>query len=246
LYRLLSYGFAQNNVILVSAPAGSGKTILLKSWLDAAGLSMRAAWVTVDRGDSSAQNFWRCVIEALKGTLGAELLRLTPTPDFDGNALISRLLSEVSSLEEPLVLVIDDLQEPKSSGAGAAGSPGRRRRPFSTSFSRPAMIPGSGSIVCASPRTNWIRSSDLRFNLGDGRLTASGIYLSVSTRVLQERTEGWAAGLRAGGALSPHRRRFVAEFSGGERMVADYLLAGGSGASAGSRGACSFERQSER
>jgi LuxR family maltose regulon positive regulatory protein len=30
---------------MVSAPPGSGKTVLLRSWIDAAGLAERAAWV---------------------------------------------------------------------------------------------------------------------------------------------------------------------------------------------------------
>ena len=85
LYGLLSDCAARAGVALVSAPAGSGKTVLLRSWLNAAGLSARAAWVSVERGETSPQNFWRCVIEALQGILGAEPLRVTPTPDFDGN-----------------------------------------------------------------------------------------------------------------------------------------------------------------
>ena len=60
-------------------------------------------------------------------------------------------------------------------------------------------------------------------------LDASGIKLSdESIRVLHERTEGWAAGLRLAAlslARHPEPEKFVAEFSGSEHMVADYLLA---------------------
>jgi LuxR family maltose regulon positive regulatory protein len=34
-------------VTVVSAPPGSGKTVLLRSWIGAAGLAGRAAWVPV-------------------------------------------------------------------------------------------------------------------------------------------------------------------------------------------------------
>ena len=76
-----------------------------------------------------------------------------------------------------------------------------------------------------------VRASDLRFTLDETRelLAASGIALSdEAIAMLHARTEGWAAGLRLA-ALSlvghPDPERFVAEFSGSERTVADYLLA---------------------
>jgi LuxR family maltose regulon positive regulatory protein len=233
LHHLLSECVAETGVILVSAPAGSGKTVLLKSWLNATGLNGRAAWVSVERGESSPQNLWRCVIEALKRTIGAESLRVTPTPALDGNELISRLLSELNSLEEPVVLTIDDLHELKSSEALGQIEVLIARRPpilrIVLSTRRDPRI-GLHRLRLAGELTE-IRASDLRFNIDETRelLATSGIELSdESIRVLQERTEGWAAGLRLA-ALSlvrhPEPEKFVAEFCGSERMVADYLLA---------------------
>ena len=76
-----------------------------------------------------------------------------------------------------------------------------------------------------------IRAADLRFSERETRdlLDASGITLSAAgTALLHQRTEGWAAGLRLA-AISlvdhPDPERFVAEFSGSERTVAEYLLA---------------------
>ena len=76
-----------------------------------------------------------------------------------------------------------------------------------------------------------IRAADLRFTERETGelLAASGIALSAAgTALLQQRTEGWAAGLRLA-ALSlaghPDPERFVAEFSGSDRTVAEYLLA---------------------
>ncbi len=76
-----------------------------------------------------------------------------------------------------------------------------------------------------------IRASDLRFTLEQARelLANSGIGLSVQSLVsLHARTEGWAAGLRLAAlslARHPDPERFVAEFAGSERTVAEYLLA---------------------
>ena len=76
-----------------------------------------------------------------------------------------------------------------------------------------------------------IRAADLRFTERETRelLEASGIALSAAgAALLHQRTEGWAAGLRLA-ALSlaghPDPERFVAEFSGSDRTVAEYLLA---------------------
>jgi LuxR family transcriptional regulator, maltose regulon positive regulatory protein len=76
-----------------------------------------------------------------------------------------------------------------------------------------------------------IRGEDLRFTWRETRelLDVSGIALSeAGAALLHQRTEGWAAGLRlAVIALAGHPdpERFVAEFSGSERTVAEYLVA---------------------
>src|SRR4029079_12251141 len=76
-----------------------------------------------------------------------------------------------------------------------------------------------------------IRAPDLRFSREETEelLEAAGITFSnESVARLNERTEGWAAGLRLAAislAAHPDPERFVAEFSGSERTVAGYLLA---------------------
>jgi LuxR family maltose regulon positive regulatory protein len=76
-----------------------------------------------------------------------------------------------------------------------------------------------------------IRAADLRFTERETRelLDASGITLSeAGAALLHQRTEGWAAGVRLAAislAGHPDPERFVAEFSGSDRTVAEYLLA---------------------
>src|SRR5947209_10247420 len=65
LFALLSAA-ATGGVTLVSAPAGSGKTVLLRSWIDHAGLTPRVAWVSIDRGERDAQRFWLAVVDKLR------------------------------------------------------------------------------------------------------------------------------------------------------------------------------------
>jgi LuxR family transcriptional regulator, maltose regulon positive regulatory protein len=56
---------APGSVTLLCAPAGSGKTALLRSW--AAELEEAVAWVTVERGERDPQRFWLHLIDALAG-----------------------------------------------------------------------------------------------------------------------------------------------------------------------------------
>src|SRR5258705_13165862 len=65
LFDLLSEGA---RVTLLSAPAGSGKTVLVCSWIASAGLADRVAWVAVGRNERDAQRFWLSVLDALRAT----------------------------------------------------------------------------------------------------------------------------------------------------------------------------------
>ena len=89
----------------MSAPAGSGKTVLLRSWIAEAGLAQRAAWVPVDGEERDPQRFWISVADALRGTAaGSALVRpLTAAPDLDGWAVVERLLKDLAPLAGPAV-----------------------------------------------------------------------------------------------------------------------------------------------
>ena len=107
LFERLSTG-SPAGVTLVSAPAGSGKTVLLRSWVDEVGLADHVAWVTVDRGERDPQRFWLAVVETLRTAVGADAFveKLTPAPEFDGAAVVERLISELGSLEDAVLLVL--------------------------------------------------------------------------------------------------------------------------------------------
>jgi hypothetical protein len=97
----------------VSAPAGSGKTFLLRSWAGAAGLADSVAWVAVQGRERDPQRFWISVAGALRDTIaGAKLVReLSAAPDLDGWAVVERLLEDLDALEDRIWLVIDDVHE---------------------------------------------------------------------------------------------------------------------------------------
>ena len=98
-------------VIVVSAPPGSGKTVLLRSWTGQAALTGRVAWVAVGRDERDPQRFWLSVLGALRRTApGSALVRpLTAAPDLDGWVIAERLMKDLAPLEERIWLVIDDV-----------------------------------------------------------------------------------------------------------------------------------------
>src|SRR5689334_15949943 len=111
--RLFQRLGASARVTVVSAPPGSGKTVLLRSWISQAGAAGSAAWVTVRRGERDPQQFWLSVLGALRQTApGLALVQpLTAAPDLDGWAIAERLLKDLAPLEDRIHLVIDDLHE---------------------------------------------------------------------------------------------------------------------------------------
>jgi len=232
LFELLG---GAGRVTEVSAPAGSGKTLLLRSWIGEAGLAERAAWVPVQGEERDPQRFWLFVLGALRDTAaGSKLVRpLTAAPDLDGWAVVERLLEDLGGLEDRIWLVIDDVHELRPDEALRQLELLVMRAPAGLRFvlaTRHDLRLGLHRLRLEGELTE-IRAADLRFTLDEAQALyeVAGVSLSDSALgLLYERTEGWAAGLRLA-ALSlaghPDPERFAAEFSGSERMVAEYLLA---------------------
>jgi LuxR family maltose regulon positive regulatory protein len=226
---------AARRVVQVSAPAGSGKTFLLRSWIAAEGLGERTAWVSVGRQERDPQVFWLSVLDSLRKTgAGSERVReLTAAPDLDGANFVGRLLEDLSSLREPLWLVIDDLHELQADQADRHLELLLETAPPELRFvllTRRDLRLGLHRLRVEGELTE-IRGEDLRFTLEDSRalLEAAGVRLSDGAlESLVATTEGWAAGLRLVAlslARHPDPERYAVSFSGRERAVADYLLA---------------------
>jgi LuxR family maltose regulon positive regulatory protein len=222
-------------VTVVSAPPGSGKTVLLRSWISAAGLAEYAAWVPVGRGEGDPQRLWLAMLDALRQTgPGSGLVRpLTAAPDLDGWAIIERLLTDLAPLQDQLWLVMDDLHELDSDQARRQLELLVMRAPAKLRFvmaTRHDVRLGLHRLRLEGELTE-IRADDLRFTVAEAQalFQAAGVELPGPTlALLMDRTEGWAAGLRLA-ALSlaghPDPERFAEEFSGSERTVAEYLVA---------------------
>jgi LuxR family maltose regulon positive regulatory protein len=208
----------------VSGPAGSGKSVLLRSWIEDAALTEHVAQVSVQDGDRDPLRFWIAVADALRGTAaGSALIRpLTAAPDLDGWSVVERLLADLGPLRDRIWLVIDDLHALDSAEALRQLELLLMRAPTALRFvlaSRRSLRLGLHRLRLDGQLTE-IRAASLRFSRDEARalLEAAGVRLSESAlAVLHERTEGWAAGLRLA-ALSltghPDPERFAAEFCG--------------------------------
>jgi LuxR family transcriptional regulator, maltose regulon positive regulatory protein len=237
LFALLDRG-ALGPVTLLSAPAGSGKTMLVSSWLRSAELPGTAAWVGVERDESDATRFWGTVMDALRrsGAIAPDdpLATLVPAPLGGQEEFLQRLLEGLGRLSRPVLLVIDDLHELRSEDGLRSLEHLLARAPAQLRtivMSRRDPKLGLHRLRLAGGLLE-IRGADLDFSAAEAveLLAAAGVTLEARDAArLRERTEGWAAGLRlAAMSLSRHDQpdRFVAEFSGSERTVADYLLGG--------------------
>jgi len=208
-------------VVQVSAPAGSGKTVLLRSWISEAGLADRVAWVSVEPGEHDPQRFWVSLADGLRGTIaGSKLVRpLTAAPDLNGWAVVKRLLEDLGSLEDRLWLVIDDLHELRSADALAQLESLVMRAPPELRLvlsARQELRLGLHRLRLEGELTE-IQPRDLRFTLDEARalFDAAGAELTDSALAqLHARTEGWAAGLRLA-VLSLSARQLLARFPAG-------------------------------
>ena len=226
---------AARKVTVISAPAGSGKTSLLRAWAGRPGQPRRLAVLQVQRDQQDAQQFWLALLDTVRqasfttGRAGPA----TATPDFNAPAMVDRVLSELTEARGGITLVIDDLHELTSPEAPAQLTRLLTRLPptaHAILTTRHDLRLGLHQLRLAGELAE-IRAAELRFSEGETRelLAASGIALSeAGAALLYQRTEGWAAGLRLAAislAGHPDPERFVAEFSGSERTVAEYLLA---------------------
>ncbi len=226
---------ATQKVTVISAPAGSGKTSLLRAWAGRPGQPRRLAVLQVQRDQHDAQQFWLALLDAVRQATGTDsgAEPSAATPDFNAPAMVDRVLLELTDARSSVTLVIDDLHELTSPEALAQLTRLLTNLPpqvHAILTTRHDVRLGLHQLRLAGELAE-IRAADLRFSERETRelLDTSGIMLSeAGVALLYQRTEGWAAGLRLA-ALSlaghPDPERFVTEFSGSERTVAEYLLA---------------------
>ena len=226
-------------VILVCAPAGYGKTVVLADWARRG--EHPAGWLSLDAGDNDPARFWRHAVAALDrvrpgvGDRVAPLLG-PPTPSsFQGvvTALINELAGQPDADEALLVLddyhVIGSQLVHDSLGFLVQHRPDAICVVLASRNDPPLGL----ARLRALGQLAEVRAAELRFTPGEAaallQQVAAGSGLALpdqAVAALAERTEGWAAGLQLAG-LSLRGQDdvagFVAAFTGSHRYVLDYL-----------------------
>ena len=235
LDRLLDDASAK--LVLVVAPAGWGKTSLLRDWC-ASGEASATAWLSADGADNDPARFWAGVIAALRTVcpgVGAAALEMLKAPG--GNAadgVLPSLINDLAGAAGRLTLVIDDFHlitsEEIKQGFGFLVD----HLPVTLGLMVAARCDPDLPLARMRARGELaeFRADDLRFSetetadLLNGTL---GLALPPDdVHALRERTEGWAAGLYLA-ALSLRGREDVArgipEITGETRQMVDYFAA---------------------
>jgi LuxR family maltose regulon positive regulatory protein len=234
--RLSSFldDIADGEVVLVSAPAGYGKTLLLADWVTR---HPRVAWLTLDRDDNADRRFWAGVLAAL--TTVADIppsnpvhtLELPDAPSSNPDFLAT-LIDGLAAAPGPLLMVLDDVHElthrhPLTGLANLIENRPPGLRMVLASRSDPPLRLGRLRLA---GELRELRAPELAFTPDEAAnvLARAEVRLSTQQRsVLHGETAGWPAALRLASltlreAADPDA--FLSDLTGNGQAISDYLV----------------------
>ncbi|MGO8947442.1 MAG: LuxR C-terminal-related transcriptional regulator [Ktedonobacterales bacterium] len=192
----------QGPLILVSAPAGSGKTTLLAEW--AAMTTRPVAWLSCEEGENDPARLLSSLSAALAcldERLGAAVETDRPWQPSEHERVLTRLLNDLERLlPDEAVLILDDVHQLTTEVSQAlllfllSHLPSRLHVMIGTRAGLPGL-----SRWRARNQVFELRSEALGFVPAEVEafVHAMGLPLdSGAIRLLEERTEGWIAGIQ--------------------------------------------------
>ena len=234
LFEKLNSGLSRK-LILVSAPAGYGKTTLISDWISQKKIPV--AWLSLDNGDNDPAVFLSYVISGIQSIhkeFGQSAQRLLTSPNSPSvESIASLLINEVLNIDQNILLVLDDFQLITSSEVLKLVAyflehiPGNIHIAILTR-SDPAL---SVSKLRSQHQLVELRSSALCFSANDISILFNKrmkLGLSVDDVYnIETKTEGWIAGLQLT-ALSMSGREdisgYINDLKGDNRYIMDYLM----------------------
>jgi len=225
---------AKRKLTLISAPAGFGKTTLTVDWLRQTNLP--AAWLSLEEADNTLPRFLAYVGAAFQQVdeeIGAQLRNAIQSPQLPAvEPLLIGLLNEIAARTDPLLLVLDDLHVITDTSILQGVEFLLRQQPAQLHIviltREDPDLPFAR--LRARNQLTELRALDLRFRREEADIflrEVMGLALSEQdVAVLEDRTEGWAAGLQLAGLSmqkQSERRSFIEDFSGSHRYILDYL-----------------------
>jgi LuxR family maltose regulon positive regulatory protein len=227
---------ADARLVLVSAPAGFGKTTLVTEWLARAVGDAAVAWLSLDEHDDDPTRFWSYVLASLQlavPELGAGARTLLGAGNTPIDVVLATLVNELHGIDRDVVLVLDDFHVVQRADIheGVAQLldhlPARVRLVIASRVDPPLPL----ARLRVRGELGEIRAADLRFTADeavDYLNGAMGLELTeADVTTLDARTEGWIAALQLA-ALSMQGRddvaSFIEGFAGDDRFIVDYLV----------------------
>ena len=227
-------------LVLVSAPAGFGKTTLLSQWLSPTrpgGQAPRVAWLSLDEGDNDLRRLLAHLVGALENSgleVGAQTTaRLESAHELSTEAILTDLVNDVDLMAEETVVALDDYHVIDNVAVHEATSFLLEHLPRHVGLAIATRADPPLPLARLRSRADLVevRAADLRFTPAESEAFLNelmGLDLSPDDILaLDARTEGWPAGLQLE-ALSMRGRDdtsgFIDAFAGSHRFVLDYLV----------------------
>jgi LuxR family transcriptional regulator, maltose regulon positive regulatory protein len=222
-------------LILISAPAGCGKTTLVSEWI--ASSEHSAAWLSLDEGDNDLARFLTYFIAALQtiaNHVGQGLLSVLQSPQLPPiDSLLTILLNDIATIQDNFLFVLDDYHVIEAGQVNDAITfllthlPSQMHLVMVTREDPHLPL----ARLRARGQLTELRIADLRFTPSETSEFLNeimGLHLSGDNiAALEEHTEGWIAGLHlAAISMQGHSdvNGFVRSFAGSHHFVMDFLV----------------------
>jgi len=237
-------------LILLSAPAGYGKTTLITEWINSQETAV--CWLSLDEDDSDLHQFFNYLAAAKRPLTNnqSSLTQLLQSPQLpSAKKLMTAFVNDVTAVSITFTLILDDYHTIESAEIdGAMAFLLDHMPPQMTLVITSRTDPGFPiSRLRVRSQLTEIRASDLRFSeVEAAQFLQKSMGLTLSPKqiaALETRTEGWVAGLQMAAIAMqsiPSKRQdgqsplsmqghadttsFIAAFTGSHRFVLDYLL----------------------
>jgi LuxR family maltose regulon positive regulatory protein len=234
LYGKLNTGLTRK-LILISAPAGFGKTTLLSDWINQHNIP--TAWFSLGKSDNDPVEFLSYVISGIQNIqkeFGESTLKLLKSPNKPTwESITNLLINEIINIRQDFLLVLDDFH--LILDRDILELVGYLIEHTSGNIHFVILTRSDPSLPVARLRSQHqlveLRSTDLSFSANDiSILFNKKLKLGLSIEdvySLETKTEGWIAGLQIT-ALSMQGREDISEFiqhlKGDNRYIMDYLM----------------------
>jgi LuxR family maltose regulon positive regulatory protein len=226
---------ANHRLILISAPAGFGKSTLLSEWV--AQTHSDVCWYSLDEGDNDRTRFLTYLIaslQRLRANIGASALRMQQSPQPPPlEDVLTSLINDLLNWGDHVSIVLDDYHFIVDADIHRALEFMLDHIPPHVHFIIASRSELPLSIARLRVRNTYseVNEQDLRFQAveaSDYLNSVMGLDLtSEELEILERRTEGWIAGLQMA-AISIQSQKdkshFIRTLSGTNRFILDYLI----------------------